>query len=276
MPSKNGLQPKPVLDHNHGEWMNRLIIGHPMTGLVRVEWMMGRFGQTIPCNWSHSDVIQFVSPHIPLCYQVADAENLIAKTAVEADAQWMLFWEQDNIPPNDALVALNQYMLRKDTPVVAGLYFTKSVPPEPLCYRGTGNSYFNDWRLGDKVWCSAVPFGFTLIAGSLIKAMWEESPEYRVNGQLTRRVFEAPRQSWMDQEKGSYIANAGTSDMAWCKRVIEGDFFTKAGFPEYAKKKYPFLIDTSLFVRHIDNSGVQWPLEVPERFKPNGKARVIA
>lgn len=264
-----------VIDVNHGTWMNRLVIGHPMTGLVRVEWMFGRFGQTIPCNWSHTDVVQFMSPYVPLCYQVADAENLIARTVIQADAEWLLFWEQDNIPPNDALIALNQYMLSKEAPVVGGLYFTKSVPPEPLVYRGIGNSYFDEWRLGDKVWVSGLPFGFTLIHGAIIKAMWEESPEYVVNGQTTRRVFEAPRHNWMDPEKGAYLSNAGTSDLAWCKRVIEGNFLAKAGWPKFQKRKHPFLIDTSLFVRHIDNNGVQWPLEVPERFKPNGKPRII-
>jgi hypothetical protein len=264
-----------VVDVNKGNWMNRLIIGHPMTGLVRVEWMMGRYGQTIPANGPHIDVIQFLSPYVPLCYQVADAENLIARTVIEQNAEWLLFWEHDNIPPNNALIELNQYMLAKEVPVIGGLYFTKSVPPEPLLYRGSGNSYFNDWRLGDKVWCSGVPFGFTLIHASIIKAMWEESPEYIVNGQVTRRVFEAPRSNWMDPEKGAYSSNAGTSDLAWCKRVVEGDYFTKAGWPKYKKKKHPFLIDTSLFVRHIDNNGVQWPLTVPERFRPNGKSRII-
>ena len=31
---------------------------------------------------------------------------------------------------------MNEYMLKNDTPVVFGLYFTKSDPSEPLVYRG--------------------------------------------------------------------------------------------------------------------------------------------
>ena len=269
------IVPRPILQENTGPWMNRILIGHPMTGLVRVEWMLGRFGQTIPCNWSHIDLVQFLSPYVPMKYQIADAENLIAKAVVEGDVQWLLSWEHDNIPPNNALVKINEYIIDGTIPVVGGLYFTKSVPAEPLVYRGTGNGYFADWRMGDKVWCSGVPFGFTLIHGSIIKAMWKESPEYIVNGIVTRRVFEAPAKSWVDVEKGAFMSNSGTSDLAWCKRVVEEKFFAKAGWLKYQEKRYPFLIDTSIFVRHVDQNGVQYPIEIPRRFEPSGTGKEI-
>lgn len=269
------LHPTPTLLENTGHWKHRIVIGHAMTGSVRVEWMMGRMGQTIPCNWGHLDIMQFMSPFCPLKYQIADAENLIAKAVVESDAEWYLSWEHDNIPPNDALVKLNQYMLDCDVPVVSGVYFTKSVPSEPLVYRGLGNSYFQDWRLGDKVWVSGVPFGFTLIHGNIIREMWRDSPEYMVSGQVTRRVFEAPQKSWSDPSIGAYYTYGGTSDLAWCDRVVKEGYLAKAGFPKIQKMKYPFLVDTSIFVRHIDPSGTQYPLSVPSRFQPNGKPREI-
>lgn len=260
--------PSPILNINGQEWKNRVLIGHPMTGLVRVEWMLSRFGQTIPCNWSHLDIIQFMSPYVPLQYQVADAENLIAKAVVESDAEWLLFWEHDNIAPTDSLVKLNEYMIDAKIPVIGGLYFTKSVPPEPLVYRDTGNGYYANWKLGDKVWVNGLPFGFTLIHGSIIKAMWKESPEYLVNNQLTRRIFDSPRQSWIDPVKGSYFSSGGTSDLAWCKRVVKERFFEKAGWPKYQTMKYPFLIDTGIFLRHVDQAGQQFPLEIPTKFLP--------
>lgn len=265
-----------TLIENKGAWMNRILIGHPVTGNVRIEWVMGRYGQTIPCNWSHIDILQFMSPYVPLKYQVADAENLIAKAVIEQNAEWLLMWEHDNIPTtNDALIKINQYMIDAKDPVVAGVYFTKSVPPEPLVYRGIGNSYFADWKLGDKVWCSGVPFGFTLIHGSLIRAMWDESPEYIASGTITRRVFDAPSKSWMDQASGAYLSTGGTSDLAWCERVVKGNYFAKAGWPKHQKMKYPFLIDTGIFLTHIDQYGTRFPIEIPKRFKPNGKVREI-
>lgn len=188
--------------------------------------------------------------------EVAQDHSYVADSASVHNC---LSWEQDNIPPTNALVMLNEYMIKGDVPVVGGLYFTKSDPAEPLVYRGIGNGYFANWRLGDKVWVSGVPFGFTLIHGSIIKAMWAESPEYVVNGQVTRRVFETPSESWTDPEKGVFMSNAGTSDLAWCKRVVEGNYFAKAGWPKYQKKEFPFLIDTSILVRHINDDGDVFP-----------------
>src|SRR3990167_1042835 len=129
----------------------------------------------------------------PIGYQLADAENLTAKVVVEGNFDWFLSFEDDNLPPLDALVKMNQYMVKNDTPVVSGIYWTKSSPPEPLLFRGSGNSYYADWKLGEKIWCSGVPFGFNLISGRIIKALWDESPEYIVNGMVTRRVFDVPR-----------------------------------------------------------------------------------
>lgn len=256
----------PLLAQNKDKWHNRLLIGTPTTGTVRMEWVNGRYGQTIPTNWSHVDVQQFMQPYLPIGYQVADAENLIAKHVVEHDFDWLLMYEHDNIPPPDAFIRLNEYMIKKEVPVVAGVYFTKSIPPEPLIYREKGMGYFADWKLGDKVWCTGVPFGFTLIHGSIIKALWRESTEYLCSGSVTRRVFNTPNASFVDWATGGFFANSGTSDLEWCARLIREGIFEKAGWPEIQKKKNPFLVDTGIFVKHIDPLGVMYPVTLPQPF----------
>src|SRR5512138_2770185 len=115
-----------VLDKNPKGWTSRLLIGTQAVGLVRMEWVMARYGQTIQTNWSHVDYVQFMSSYVPLKYQVADAENIIAKQVVERDFEWLLFIEHDNVLPPNTFVKLNQYMIKADTPVVGALYFTKS------------------------------------------------------------------------------------------------------------------------------------------------------
>ena len=55
-----------ILDKNPGRWTNRILIGTPMTGLVRSEWVQARFGQIIPTNWSHIEIIQWMASRIPL------------------------------------------------------------------------------------------------------------------------------------------------------------------------------------------------------------------
>jgi len=264
---KNMDLPDKMRQNNPGRMINRLLISTPTVGSVRMEWVQGRFGQTIPTNFSLVDVHQFMTSYAPLGYQLADAENLSAKVVVEGGFEWMLSWEDDNIPPLDALVRVNQYIIKNDTPVVSGLYFTKSVPPEPILYRGMGRGYYADWKLGDKVWVDGVPFGFNLISGKIIKALWDESPEYMVNGTVTRRVFDSPSESYIDPETGGWINKSGTSDLAWCKRIMTNKIFEKAGWPEYEGKEFPFLVDTSIFVKHIDrNTGEQFPTQLPKDF----------
>jgi hypothetical protein len=259
-----------VLDINPGLWNNRVCIGIPMTGLVRCEWVHARYGQTVPTNWSHVEVCQYYSSFIPMAYQVADAENLIAKHVVEGNYEWLFFIEHDNILPPNTFIKMNHYMVEAKYPIVAGLYFTKSDPPEPLIYREPGRGYFDKWKMGDKVMAAGVPFGCTLIHGSIIRALWNESPEYTVNGQVTRRVFQAPSSDWADPSKGIYLIETGTSDLAWCKRLTRDHIFEKAGWPQFQNMKYPLLVDTSIFVMHITQDGTQYPLRVPEKFLPKG------
>ena len=68
---------------------------------------------------------------------------------------------------------------------------------------------------------------------------------------------------WIDSN-GHFMTTTGTSDLAWCARVQEQDFLTKAGWGDFAKKhpKYPFLIDTNIFCQQIDPQGVQYPKDV--------------
>lgn len=262
----NGEYPK-----NNENWNNRVIIFTPSRGLVRHEWVQARFGQIIPTNWSMVELIQFCSPYAPLGYQLADAQNLLAKKVVEGDYQWVIYIEDDNVIPPDTFVRFNQYINEGKIPVVSGLYFTKSHPGEPLLYRGSGNSYFKDWKFGDKVWVDGIPFGCRLEHAGLIKEAWKNSPEYMVGGEKTRRVFEQPNRMIFNAERGGYEAVGGTTDLAWCKRIMKEKLFTKIGFPEFDKMPYPFLVDTDIFVKHIDQNGRQYPLEIPKQFLKDDK-----
>lgn len=248
-------------------WTNRILIAVPATGLVRVEWMLARYGQIIPTNWSQVEMVQWLNTFAPLEYQLPDAENLIAKQVVMGDYEWFLSIEQDNLLPPDTFVRLNEYMIENKVPIVSGLYYTKSVPPEPILYRGRGNGSFRKFKIGDKVWCDGIPFGCTLIHGSIIKTLWNESEEYMVGNEVTRKVFALPNVNTgnMGFENGQntggrFAYTRGTTDLNFCKRVMRDDIFTKAGWPKYQKMKYPFLVDTSICVAHIDERGRQYPL----------------
>lgn len=257
---------------------NRLLVGTPTRGNVRMEWVMARYGQIIPCNWSLTQMLQYLTTVAPLGYLVADAQNVMVKAAVEGNFEWLLLIEDDTCPPPDAFLRLNEYMRNGDVPVVSGLYYTKSNPPEPMVYRGRGTSFFNEWKMGDKVWCDGVPTGFLLIHGDVLRLMWNESPEYMVNTTLTRRVFEHPEYLWADPETGVFTARTGTSDLNWCDRVMRDDVLRRAGWPKIGKKKYPFLIDTNLFCRHVAPDGTMYPplSIIPNMKKPPRSASASA
>lgn len=263
-PKKNSpVRPYRTIINDSGDpgYVNRLLVGTASTGLVRIEWHQARNGQIIPANWSRVDMIQYMNSYIPLRYQVADAQNLIVAAAIAGDFEWLLLYEHDMLPQADALLRLNEYMRGEKVPVVSGLYFTRSRPSEPIIYRGRGNSFYTDWKFGDKVWVDGVPTGFLLIHMGVIREMWKDlaDREYTLNGTKVRPVFETPNQAWIDPETGMFNTKGGTSDLEWCTSVIKGNYLAKAGWTKYKDDPYPFLIDTNIFLKHINTNGEQFP-----------------
>ena len=241
----------------------RIVVGIPFTGLLRAEWVMARYSQVTPCNWSQVDMVRWLDPHSPLGFMVADARNIIASEALKEDFEWLLFIDHDVILPLGLILKINEYMIKPVSPIVSGLYFTKSVPSEPLIYRKRGTGYYSNWKMGDKVWVDGVPMGCTLIDMKLIKAVAEEVDEYILEGKKIKRIFETPSRTYFDPEKNSWDNSSGTEDLEFCSRVIDHDLITKSGWKDAegkpANKEFPFLLDTELFCRHIDFSGVQYP-----------------
>ncbi len=244
-------------------FVNRILICIPTLGRVRMEWALARYGQIIPTNWSQVDVLQWMTDFSPMGYMVAEARNACCQSLVELDMEWILFIDDDVCLPPDAFVKINTYMREAKYPVVSGLYFTKSIPPEPLIYRGRGTSFYDNWKTGDKVWVDGIPMGCTLIHGSVIKLLWEESEEYRAGSKIFRRIFETPAKMWMDPETRDTSAVTGTEDLTWCTRVMEEKILQRAGWEKHCKKypKWPFLLDTSIFCQHIDPNGRKFPGE---------------
>jgi len=256
-----------IMDTKHNP-RNRLLIGTPTLGLVRFEWSAARWGQVIPCNWS----VGFLPVSVPAktyvescgvvnCL-VADAQNVICKEVVDKNYDWLFLHEDDVMLPSDCYLWLNEYIRSAKYPVVSGLYYCKGTPSEPVLYRGRGNSYYGKWKLGQKVWVDGVPTGCLLIHGDIIRKMWKDSPQYTITfpglTRKVRRVFESPRKVWHDPESGYQNSNIGTSDLNWCDKVIMGGYLRY--YPSVSEKKYPFLVDTKMFCKHIDlNSGIAYP-----------------
>lgn len=244
---------------------NRILVGIPATGLVRIEWVLARYGQVIPCNWSQSDLVHFIDQYSPLGFMVADARNMICTKAVEGDFKWVFFIDHDTLMPPQTLLTWNERMLSEDIPVFGGLYFTKGVPSEPLVYRGVGTSYYKNWKLGDEVWVDGLGMGCTMIHVSILKIMYDEAESYMIGPNTVKRIFTTPSKIGYDPQLKGWNAQSGTEDLQWCNEVRKRGILQKAGWGDIAKKRFPYLVDTNIFCKHIDNSGIQYPSKGEEK-----------
>jgi hypothetical protein len=251
-----------IIYKNHNPSHNRLLIGTPTRGIVRMEWAQARYGQIIPTNWQAAHSSVGFSQAFPLGYLVADAQNIIVQNAIRDDYEWLLLHEDDVVLPFDAFPRLNEYMKKRDIPVVSGLYCLKAAPTEPLVYRGRGNSCYSKFKMGDRVWCDGVPTGCLLIHCSILKLMWDESPDYMTgSGTVVRKVFETPARAIFDPERMTLQQACGTSDLYWCDRVMREDVLARAGWKTIGRRRWPFLVDTNIRCGHIDlTSGTAYPL----------------
>jgi len=237
----------------------RLMISVPLTGLIRAEWALARYGQCIPCNWSQVEMISWMDMFSPMGFMVADARNMAVANFIKGGWEWLFFIDHDVVMPVNTFIKWNEYMLKGDVPIWGGLYFTKSFPSEPLMYRGIGTSYFRGWKMGDKVWVDGMGLGCNVLHRSILEQVWKESPEYQIGSAVARRVFETPSNQTFDAEKGVWMTTGGTEDLTFYQRLKKDNIFKKAGWPKYQKMDYPLLCDTSIFARHINWDGVQFP-----------------
>jgi hypothetical protein len=238
--------------------MRRVAVGVPLTGTVRVEWMFARYGQVIPVNWSNGEFTPFIDTFSPLAYAVDDARNMCVDYVVREGFEWLIFIDHDVVVPHDLFIKFGNYMAEGKYPVVSGLYRTKSCPAEPLVFRGRGNSWFRDWKLGDKVMVDGIPMGCALISGKLLKAMYDESETYKKGEMALKKVFYTPRDLITDPETGAYSFTGGTEDLWWCDRVMNEGWLKRLGFDHVSNEPYPFLLDTSIDCKHINTDGAMY------------------
>ena len=246
------------LQINKRKIKKRLLIATPTLGIIRYEWAHARYGQVVPINWESSG---FDLNYGVLGYGIDDAYNSICKKFVEEKFEWLLLVEDDVIIPVDCFMKMSNYINHDPHPIVSGLYYLKAEPTQPLVFRGRGNGAYIKFRVGDKVWCDGVPMGCLLINGKIINYLWEHSEEYEaVDKSILRRVFVTPRRVLIDPQSWTAHSHAGTQDLFFCDRILNEDILKKTGWKKHARRKYPYLVDTSIFCRHVDlTTGRQYP-----------------
>lgn len=248
-----------------------ILIGTPTLGTIRIEWYNAMQGMVAPPNWA-------TVRSTPTGFTVPDGQNILVDTVLRGKFRALLLIEDDTCPPPQALIEFDRWLhkmeRRKAPPVVSGIYHIKGsaeirrgkkggieqLGPEPLAYRGSGNRAFRDFKYGDTIWVSGVPTGALMVHRSVLEVWAKESDveSYSVIGypHPIKRIFQQPSKVWVDDAGGTHVS-AGTTDLWWSDQTIKRDILTKAGWPQYAKKEYPYIIDTSMRFGHVDRgSGV--------------------
>ena len=259
------IHPKPGVD------AVQVLLGTPTLGTVHIHWYNAMVGMVTPPNWS-------VVRSTPMGYTVADAQNLLVDTMLRGPFRALILIEDDTCPPPETILVFDRWFWKmerkKAPPVVSGLYHIKGsaevrkgkkggielLGPEPLAYRGGGTRAFRDWKYGDVIWVSGVPTGALLLHRSILEA-WANDPEvetYTLPGYPfpIKKVFQQPARVWIEEDGGTHVAS-GTSDLWWSGETIKRGLLAKAGWPQFQKKEFPYVIDTSLVFKHVDRaSGV--------------------
>jgi len=252
---------------NPGKDRVDVLIGTATLGLVRVEWYNAMQGMVCPPNWA-------TVRSTPTGYTVPDAQNILVDTVLRGAFRALLLIEDDTCPPPQALIEFDRWFWKmerkKAPPVVSGLYHIKGsaevrkgkkggielLGPEPLAYRGSGSRAYRDWKPGDIIWVSGVPTGALLIHRTILET-WANEPDvemYTLHGYPwpLRRIFQQPSHVWVDPEDGGVHCASGTSDLWWSDQTIKRQILAKSGWPQYGKKEFPYVIDTSLRFGHVD------------------------
>lgn len=266
MPQKLALSPVNTKPRENNV---AVLIGTPTLGVIRIEWYNAMAGMVCPPNWS-------VVRSTPLGYSVPDAQNVLVDTCLRGNFRCLLLIEDDTCPPPETLIQMDRWFWKmerqKAPPVVSGIYHIKGsaevrrgkkggielLGAEPLAYRGGGTRAYRDWKYGDVIWVSGVPTGALLLHRSILEA-WAREPDvetYTLAGYPypLKRVFQNPSHVWVDPTDGGVHCASGTSDLWWSEETIKRDMLTKAGWPKYAKKEFPYIIDTALRFGHVDRA----------------------
>src|SRR5205814_8930582 len=134
-------------------------------------------GRFVPPEWAIAISVLKFPPGINNAYVFtkgmarAEARTFLCEKAIEAEAEYLLFLDDDTAPPMDAPLQLIMAMDQADADVAAcgGIYTTKADPAMPLVYKEEHGGPFWRWKYGEVFECGLVATGCMLIRLSALK-----------------------------------------------------------------------------------------------------------
>ena len=156
----------------------RIMISVPTFGMLDVEWNTRFMALAGPENSE-------LKHCWPVDMPIAEARNRSVEAAIERECDSVFFVDYDVLVFPDTLTRL----VALDLPVVGGLYYTKSNPPEPVAL--VDGRPISEWKSGALVAVDVVGMGCTLLDVALLKSLgppWFQTSDdgAMVNGEPTR------------------------------------------------------------------------------------------
>lgn len=203
-----------------------VVKGVPSFGTVSTHFMQAFAGQQFPLVSSSVDCIVLNKP-------IADARNEIVQFALDQDANYIYWLDDDVIAPPDSFLKLWRH--QKD--IINGVYWSKSNPPMPLVFRGHLEAPYLNWHVGDLIEIDAAGNGLTL-----------------VKTEVYRKIEKEIKGPWYSVEYGSF---PGVKETPY-NNTEDLYFYAKA-----RKAGYKIWADTSIQAFHFEkNSGVMYNMPV--------------
>lgn len=205
-------------------------------------------------------------------YEVGDARNILVQEAINLGAKYLFTVDEDVIGPSHGI---RQLFYRMEThpewTVCAGLYATKTYPPEPLIFQEWGMGPSWDWKRGELIQVKSTGNGFNLYRVDDLKNMKGPEPYILRNPwdgtpMEVRRWFKTGKE-YIRDENGIVSLSAHTED-SWFYSMCEDE-----GLQVW--------MDTSIICQHYDKHNQLFysvPLDNDTAVKPdpwNHEPRVV-
>lgn len=143
---------------------NFLLVGIPSRGMVSCEFVSALLTQGDPLNMT-------IKYRFEIGGEVGESRNRLVQYALKIGAEYILFIDDDVILPSNCFNKL-VYWAKKGHDVVSGVYYSKQIPPQPLIFKGRGNGYFSNWKVGDLIDdADGIGMGITLIKTEIFKKL---------------------------------------------------------------------------------------------------------
>jgi len=176
------------------------------------------------------------------------ARNWLAERAIEAEAKYLFFMDEDVcVPPHAIRQLIYRLEHNPEAAVAGGIYCLKTDYPEPLVFvDGDGKGCYWDWHAGELFECSGIGMGCAMIRVEALAA-------------IAKPWFQTVDDNSASLE-GHNRATAWTEDLWFCKQVRE------AGFK--------LLADGAILADHLD-IGTGKAYRLPPDSKPAHKVGVV-